>query len=42
MIQSLALEQRIQQYLIASYVGIQPQSLSRMRKRFAQENKPHH
>lgn len=36
------LAQRIPQYLIASYVGIQPQSLSRMRKRFAQENKPHH
>lgn len=29
------LAQRIPQYLIASYVGIQPQSLSRMRKRFA-------
>lgn len=37
-----SLAQRIPQYLIASYVGIQPQSLSRMRKRFAQENKPHH
>lgn len=29
------LTQRIPQYLIASYVGIQPQSLSRIRKRFA-------
>ncbi|MFZ4796782.1 MAG: Crp/Fnr family transcriptional regulator [Bacteroidia bacterium] len=29
------LNQRIPQYLIASYVGIQPQSLSRIRKRFA-------
>lgn len=29
------LTQRIPQYLIASYVGIQPQSLSRMRARFA-------
>ncbi len=36
------LTQRIPQYLIASYVGIQPQSLSRMRKRFALENKPPH
>lgn len=30
------LSQRIPQYLIASYVGVQPQSLSRMRKRFSQ------
>jgi CRP-like cAMP-binding protein len=29
--------QRIPQYLIASYVGIKPQSLSRIRKRFQQE-----
>jgi len=29
------LTQRIPQYLIASYVGVQPQSLSRIRKRFA-------
>lgn len=29
-----SLSQRIPQYLIASYVGIQPESLSRMRKRF--------
>lgn len=29
------LSQRIPQYLIASYVGVQPQSLSRMRKRFS-------
>lgn len=32
------LSQRIPQYLIASYVGIKPQSLSRIRKRFAQNN----
>lgn len=32
------LSQRIPQYLIASYVGIQPQSLSRMRRRFAKTN----
>ncbi|MCB0697433.1 MAG: Crp/Fnr family transcriptional regulator [Chitinophagaceae bacterium] len=30
------LAQRIPQYLIASYVGVKPQSLSRIRKRFAQ------
>jgi CRP-like cAMP-binding protein len=30
------LTQRIPQYLIASFVGVQPQSLSRIRKRFAQ------
>ena len=29
------LTQRIPQYLIASFVGVQPQSLSRIRKRFA-------
>jgi CRP-like cAMP-binding protein len=32
------LAQRIPQYLIASYVGIKPESLSRMRKRFAHNN----
>lgn len=32
-----SLAQRIPQYLIASYVGIKPQSLSRMRKRFLKE-----
>lgn len=31
-----SLSQRIPQYLIASYVGIKPQSLSRMRRRFSQ------
>jgi CRP-like cAMP-binding protein len=31
------LVQRIPQYYIASYVGIEPQSLSRIRRRFAQE-----
>ena len=32
------LAQRIPQYLIASYVGIKPEYLSRMRNRFAQNN----
>lgn len=30
-----ALAQRIPQYMIASYVGVQPQSLSRIRRRFS-------
>lgn len=30
--------QRIPQYMIASYVGVQPQSLSRIRKRFSQSS----
>jgi len=34
-----ALAQRIPQYLIASYVGIKPQSLSRIRKRMTETNK---
>lgn len=33
------LEQRIPQYLIASYVGIKPQSLSRIRRRFLDSRK---
>jgi CRP-like cAMP-binding protein len=32
------LSQRIPQYLIASYVGIKPQSLSRIRRRFAKSS----
>jgi CRP-like cAMP-binding protein len=30
------LAQRIPQYMIASYVGVQPESLSRIRRRLAQ------
>jgi len=33
------LNQRIPQYLVASYVGIQPQSLSRMRRKFAKQGR---
>jgi CRP-like cAMP-binding protein len=32
------LQQRISQYHIASYVGVKPQSLSRIRKRIAHQN----
>ena len=31
------LQQRISQYHIASYVGVKPQSLSRIRKRISQK-----
>lgn len=33
-----SLTQRIPQYMIASYVGVRPESLSRIRKRFANSN----